>query len=448
MGERMRAGLFEQTPKIKEGAALNNDWNNTGFDVEKARNHVGNYTRATGMYCTIINDRGEPLQRLCGDTGLCAFCRNIQISTKKNKDCANVHLYGSYQAERFGGKYVFFCPLGLVHWASPIVNGGIMRGALIGGPVLMVNSEEFLLEDLIREYGFNEVEMDEIRKYVNDVPVVQPDIVNSLSELLCIVAGSISTDSPRLEGQRNYYKLQADISDTIQQIKLSEYSHSSTYPYPFEKEKELLSRIALGDKPSSQKILNEILGYIFFSSGKNFSIIKARILELVVLLSRAALEGGADIEEVFGLNMRYLTDIHAFKTVEELCFWLSNIMSRFTDCVFNLADVRHKDTIYKALDYIKRNFSKRITLEEVAGQVYLNPSYFSKIFKNEMNTTFVSYVNRIRINAAKKLLSDISIPLTDISCMVGFEDQSYFTKVFKKATGVTPGKFRESKGQA
>ncbi|MEN6314849.1 MAG: PocR ligand-binding domain-containing protein [Clostridiaceae bacterium] len=427
---------------------MNNDLNNTGFDIEKARNHAGNYTRATGMYCTIINSRGESLQRSCGDSGICAFCRNIQNNPKKNKDCANVHLYGSYQSERFDGKYVFFCPLGLVHWASPIVNDGIMKGALIGGPVLMLNPEEFLLEELIREYGTEESELDEIKKYVKDVPVVQPDVVNSLSELLCIVAESISTNSPRLEGQRDYYKLQADISDAVQQIKLSEYSHSSTYPYPFEKEKELLSKIALGDKPSSQKILNEIFGYIFFSSGKDFNIIKARVLELAVLLSRAAVEGGADIEEVFGLNLRYLSDIHTFKTVEELCFWLSNIMSRFTDCVFNLADVRHKDTIYKALDYIKRNFSKRITLEEVAGQVYLNPSYFSKIFKSEMNTTFVSYVNKIRINAAKNLLSDISIPLTDISCMVGFEDQSYFTKVFKKATGVTPGKYRESKGQA
>jgi len=426
---------------------LNNELKDIGFDIEKARNHVGNYTRATGMYCTIIDARGELLQESCGDSDICAFCRNIQNYSKKNKGCANVHLYGSYQAERFDGKYVFFCPIGLVHWASPIVSGGIMRGALIGGPVLMVNPEEFLLEELIREYGIEEDELDELHKYIRDVPVIQPDVVNSLSELLYIVAGSISTDNSLLDGQRHYYELQAGISDAVQQIKLSEYSQSTTYPYPFEKEKDLLTKIALGDKPTSQKILNEVLGYIFFSSGKDFNIIKARVLELVVLLSRAAVEGGADIEEVFGLNLRYLSDIHAFKTVEELCYWLSNIMSRFTDCVFNLTDVRHKDTIYKALDYIKRNFNKRITLEEVAGQVYLNPSYFSKIFKSEMKTTFVSYVNKIRIHAAKNLLSDISIPLTDISCMVGFEDQSYFTKVFKKATGVTPGKYRESKGQ-
>lgn len=426
---------------------MNNEINDPGFDIEKARKHVGNYTRATGIECTIIGARGETLHEPCGNFDICAFCGSIQSLSKKNTDCANVHLYGSYQAERFDGKYVFFCPMGLVHWASPIVTGGIMRGSLIGGPVLMVNPDEFLLEELIRENGIDEDEMKELYKHIKDVPVIQPDVVNSLSELLFIVAGSISKDRSRLDGQRQYYELQAGISDAVQQIKLAELNENAMPSYPFEKEKELLTKIELGDKQASQKILNEILGHIFFSSGKDFNVIKARVLELVVMLSRAAVEGGADIEEVFGLNYRYLSDIHAFKTVEELCFWLSSIMARFTDCVFNLADVRHKDTIYKALDYIKRNFNKRITLEEVAGQVYLNPSYFSKIFKNEMKTTFVSYVNRIRINAAKNLLTDISIPLTDVSCIVGFEDQSYFTKVFKKATGVTPGKYRESRGQ-
>ena len=122
-------------------------------------------------------------------------------------------------------------------------------------------------------------------------------------------------------------------------------------------------------------------------------------------------------------------------------------MARFTDCVFNLADIRHKDTIFKAVDYIKRNYVEQITLEQVANHVFLNPSYFSKIFKNEMNCTFVAYVNKIRINASKSLLLNNNIPLSDISTLVGFDDQSYFTKVFKKEVNITPGKYRSTRGQ-
>jgi two-component system response regulator YesN len=421
----------------------------SGFDLEKAKKQVSAYSRATGAECFIIDSTGNSLFESCFASHLCQVCSKLQSAAPHGPRCASVHLYGSYQAERFDGKYVYFCPVGLVFWASPLTPGNTFRGALIGGPVLMVDPEEFLLDDLIKKSGIAERQLQMLHQYIERVPVIQPDIVNSLSELLLIVASGLSADhSGGRPDQRLAYEIQAQISETVHHIKQLKDGENEKWNYPFEKEKELVAKIALGDKPSAQKILNEILGYVFFSSGKDFEVMKARVLELVVILSRAAVEGGADSAEIFGLNYKYLSDIHQFDTVEELTFWLSTIMARFTDCVFNLADVRHKDTIFKAVDYIKRNFTTRITLEEVARHVYLNPSYFSKIFKNEMKCTFVSYVNQIRVNASKNLLLDISISLTDVSSMVGFEDQSYFTKVFKHATGVTPGKFRESRGQA
>lgn len=421
----------------------------SAFDLEKAIKQVSAYSRATGTECFIIDSAGNYLFESCFASHLCQFCSQLQSKTPRSPRCAHVHLYGSYQAERFDGKYVYFCPVGLVFWASPLNPGNAFWGALIGGPVLMVEPEEFLLDDLIKKSGISEPQLQMLHEYIQRVPVIRPDIVNSLSELLLIIASGLAADNfSGRHDQRLAYEVQAQISEAVQHIKQLKDGGNEEPNYPFEKEKELMVKIALGDKPSAQKILNEILGYVFFSSGKDFAVMKARVLELVVILSRAAVEGGADSAEIFGLNYKYLSDIHQFDTVEELTFWLSTIMARFTDCVFNLADVRHKDTLYKAVDYIKRNFTTRITLEDVAKHVYLNPSYFSKIFKNEMKCTFVSYVNQVRINAGKNLLLDPSISLTDVSSMVGFEDQSYFTKVFKHATGVTPGKFRESRGQA
>jgi two-component system response regulator YesN len=64
--------------------------------------------------------------------------------------------------------------------------------------------------------------------------------------------------------------------------------------------------------------------------------------------------------------------------------------------------------------------------------VYLSPAYFSKIFKEEVKTNFNNYLNLVRIEMSKKLLLDDSMSLVDISSYVGYEDQSYFSKVFKK----------------
>ena len=79
--------------------------------------------------------------------------------------------------------------------------------------------------------------------------------------------------------------------------------------------------------------------------------------------------------------------------------------------------------------------------------MFTGPSYFSKVFKEEMKENFNSYLNRVRIEMSKKLLSDDTMALIDVSNSVGYEDQSYFSKVFKKLVGVSPGKYRESRGK-
>lgn len=420
-----------------------------GFDLDKVKSSIDAYSRSIGVRCIVIDSQGKTLYDAESGEGVCKLCNTLQSISNRQLSCAKVYLYGSYQAERFGGKYIFFCPMGLVHWASPITSEGIMKGAVLGGPVMMVEPEDFLIDDIIRKNNILEQYIEELKGCMSDIPVIQPDKVTNLSELLYMVAVHISDIQPsQYQEQRELHEQQANISEYIHYIKTMGGSDKDLSSYPLEKERELLSLISMGDKAGSQKVLNEILGYIFFSTGRNFEVIKARILELVVLLSRAAVEGGADVEQIFGLNYQYLNQIHKFNTVEDLAFWLTKIMVRFTDCVFNLADVKHVDVIYKAIDYIKRNYMKKLSLEEVAAYVYLSSSYFSKIFKEEMKVNFNTYLNNIRVEMAKKLLLDDEIPLVDVSNLVGFEDQSYFSKVFKKLSGVTPGKFRESRGKS
>lgn len=418
-----------------------------GFDLEKAVKYARTYSNSVGVACIVIDSQGRTLYDSDSSKGNCGFCKKLHCIMNDSQICQNAHLYGSYQAERFGGKYVFFCPMGMVHWASPITINGSMKGAFLGGPIMMMDPDQFLMDDIISKFNVNDEQMKELWEHVNNVPIIEPDRVNSLSELLFIVCSNVSDKSSQYVEDRELQEQQSVISEYIHHIKTMGGEDSGIQSYPIEKERELLSLISLGDKAGSQKILNEIFGHVFFFTGGNFDVIKARVLEIIVLLSRAALEGGADVEQIFGLNYKYLNEIHGFRTVEELTYWLSKIMARFTDCVFNLTDVKHVDVIYKAIDYIKRNYMKKITLEEVASHVYLSPSYFSKIFKDEMKQNFNSYLNHVRIEISKKLLTDDSIELVDVSNLVGYEDQSYFCKVFKKMTGISPGKYRESRGQ-
>jgi len=418
-----------------------------GIDLEKAKKCLDTYTRSTGVSSFIIDSTGENIYQASGK--LCSnFCQNVQCILNNPNICKSAHLYGSYQAERFGGKYIFFCPMGLVHWVSPLHSKTVSKCSLIGGPVLMVDPNEFLLDEILEKNISDKNKIKELKEHLVEIPIIKPEVVTSLSDLLFIVASHITdtTPSPYLDAL-DYNNQQSSISQYIHYIKTMGGDESPVKSYPLEKEKELLSRISIGDKPGAQRILNEILGHVFFSTGGDFELIKSRVLELIVLLSRAAMEGGADAEEVFGLNYQFISQIYNFKTIEDISFWLSKILARFTDCVFNLANVKHADIIYKALEYINKNYMKKITLEDVASYVHLSPTYFSKLFKDETQYNFNTYLNNVRIEMGKKLLLDESIPIVDISNLIGFEDQSYFSKVFKKITGATPGKYRKSRGQ-
>lgn len=412
------------------------------IDFKKAGEIAKTYSRSVGAGCIVIDGAGATVADACGD-GQSGLCKKI-LSNGCN--CAKAHLYGGYQAERFGGRYIFFCPIGLVHWASPITADGSMKGAFLGGPVLMTEPDDLLLDEIMTKGNISKAEIKEIEKLVHEIPVVSPEKVSDLSELLFMVSTQVAQcGNALLQTERESLAQQSEISEYIHHIKTMGGESNEIASYPVEKEKELLLMISLGDKAGSQKVLNEILGHVFFASGGDFEVIKARILELIVLLSRAALEGGADVEQIFGLNYNYLSQIHNFDSTDELTYWLSGIMTRFTDCVFNLTDVKHIDVIYKAVDYIKRNYMKKIALEDVASHVQLSMSYFCAIFKRDMKCNFNTYVNRIRIEMSKKLLADSTIPLVDVANLVGYEDQSYFTKVFRNRVGVSPGKYRREK---
>lgn len=418
------------------------------FDYKLACNTVTAFVRACNVGCTIIDAEGTLVFDGKSADARCDFCKRLQNITGSTISCSKAHLYGSMQAEHFGGKYIYFCPSGMAHFACPIMVRGAMRGAIIGGPLLIVDKEEYILDDIIKKHNIPDEYYKEFESFFRDTVVVPPDMVSHYANLLMAVAsfiGQIET-TQLLDNEKNNEQ-QSRINDYIQMLKTSSGVHGMKTSYPFEKEKELMHYIAEGDKQKSQELLNEILGHVFFSSGGKFDLVKARVMELIVILSRAAVEGGADVEQIFGLNYRYLNEIDKFKTVEDISYWLSKIMVRFTDFVFNFSEVKHMDVIYKAVDYIKHHYNEKISLEEVANYVFLSPSYFSKIFKNEMNCNFSTYLNDYRIERSKKLLLNDSINLVDISDMVGFEDQSYFSKVFKKVTGVTPGKYRKARGQ-
>jgi len=94
--------------------------------------------------------------------------------------------------------------------------------------------------------------------------------------------------------------------------------------------------------------------------------------------------------------------------------------------------------------YIRKNYSKHLSLTQISEEIYLHPNYLSNIFKKEVGITLTDYLNVYRIMSAEKLLLDPKNKIYWVTEQVGFVNQRYFGEVFKKVTGMTPTQFRQA----
>ena len=97
----------------------------------------------------------------------------------------------------------------------------------------------------------------------------------------------------------------------------------------------------------------------------------------------------------------------------------------------------------RALAFIQQNYERTFALIEIASSVGASKNYLSQIFHEEMGMPLWDYLNRYRVYKAKELLLTTRLPITEIALRVGFEDFSYFGRVFNKYSGCSPRNFRQ-----
>lgn len=410
--------------------------------MDNIRKSLEVYNQVTGLAVMMIDKAGNEVISV-GEFP--EFCTDFEKLTGESSPCHEAHLRAGAQSGNLGDAYIYFCPGGLIHWTAPVIYGKELKGSLVSGMVQMDIADDYTIDNLIKAHNLPEDSRERMTHNLTQVKVIDAQKVRYFADLLNIISQNISSDEEHIMDERKkYYHDQRLISENLHSIKDSD-SRNIEVQYPVDIERDLINHVKRGDKAGAKALLNNILGYIFFQYAGNLEVMIARGLELLVIISRASIEGGAEPKKVFELTNFYMGEIPKVHSVNQLSYLIIKVLDQFTDSVFPVESQENALVIKKAINYINENFSENVTLGAVADEVFLSHAYFSRLFKSETGMTFSEYVNYVRVEESKKYLLDLGYNISEVATIVGFSDQSYFTKVFKKREGVSPGQYRRNK---
>jgi two-component system response regulator YesN len=205
---------------------------------------------------------------------------------------------------------------------------------------------------------------------------------------------------------------------------------------------EIIDKVVLGDVNGSREIINRFLGVILLESGMNFTLLKVRLLELIIIISRAAIEKGISAEGLFGPRYAYLTDINAAASFDDLFWRVAKVLENFTRTVSEEMGRKRWAHTAKMRDYVEKHFASKVSARDMAAAAGVSVSRALHLFKREIGVPFTTYVAKRRIECAKYLLKNSALGIAAVASECGFYDQSHFSKTFSAREGVSPLRFR------
>jgi len=403
------------------------------------------FSETTRIPLKVMNSKGDEIWQSGLSKSGTLFCRTLRSFGNEAKICRISHKKGVRESIRWGEAIIGSCCYSLMQMTAPVMNNGKWVGYLAASPFLLVNPSDLQPDELppIRE---KKGEKGRFEKALSSVPIIKDEDANRFAQLLFHLADQLSNpDLSSLLKIREIQQLQGKIADQIRDLKTlgKAFDANSLTKFSLEEEKEIIARIRLGDRPGAKEILYRCLAILLTQYLENFELLKISILELLIVLSRAAAEAGAKIEEMLGMKYRFVTELAKIKDQENLCLWVVNVLEKLMDRIYQTRNAKNFQRLKKAFDFIEANCNQPLTVEQIARQVCLSPSRLSHIIQNELGSTWIDYLSKMRVDRAKGLLKDTELPISQIALDVGYPDQSYFTKVFKKVEKCTPKTFRQ-----
>jgi two-component system response regulator YesN len=392
------------------------------------------------MAVEVTDARGREIAQLCNKDCHPDFCKIVRNTALGRNRCRQERLRSIRMACSTGQPYITICHAGIALACVPAMDKDRPLGGIFFGKCLWEKPDEILIEDISKRLKSADINNAQLIQSIKKLPVLAARKIHEAAEFMFkLLYETTGLDPNVVQWRRQRSQQQSEISEFIREHK----EESGAGQYPIDAEKQLMSKVRIGDKIGARGILNTILASIMLKAPGDLAVLRARMLELLSVLSRSAVEGGVDANFLLEKNLQYMNKAMKIDNQQDLCVWIGEALDDFIKLVYSVQDSKRVSQIQPAIEYIKAHFNEPITLKDIAKAAHLSVSRLSHIFREQAGVTIVDYITNTRIEYAKELLISTNKNCTEICFESGYNNQSYFTQTFKELVGVTPRQFRE-----
>ncbi len=330
--------------------------------------------------------------------------------------CRQARQWAVSEALRWGEPTIDYCPGSRLIWAVPIMLNNTLMGGLVAE-----TTEDRVYPDADGNPGLN-------------FPAACRDLRERVEAAnLCNAA--------LLELRRTQYQQEQLRAEAIHAYKKQGF-HDLRDIY-LREEPALLAAIRQGNSIEARRRMHQIFLAVQQQAGPRLELMKSFFMELVITMSRTAVEAGGNPQSLLGVNYERLAELGQIQNPEVLLAWLQRMLAHVMDAFERHSRQSGYAQVVKALEYMRMHLAESLTREEVARVAAMSSAHFSRLFKKHLGRTFVDILNQIRVDRARELLARTDKDLALLALECGFRDQSYFTKVFHRYTGMTPKAYRK-----
>ncbi len=198
--------------------------------------------------------------------------------------------------------------------------------------------------------------------------------------------------------------------------------------------------LKIGNEEDALKNI-EILFESFKLNTVSIEIVQRICLEFIVNISTALIQIGHDPNYLFN-KFDIWSYLKECTTLDALKLLITNLVTASIAQISDIRSSKISEMITEITDYINRNYTQTISLDDVAGKFFVSTCYLSTIFKQETGMNFKEYVRMLKINKAKELLTETNESIQEIANKLGYGSSAYFSTAFRNETGYIPSKYR------